>query len=55
MKKIPAKVGTQPWLINIGNRKKLKVGEKLWFREAMPGAKWIEGTIDNVDPLRISL
>jgi hypothetical protein len=52
---IPAKVGTQPWLIVLKPGTTLLVGNRIQFRDAEPGSKWIEGLVDNRDPLRITL
>ena len=52
---IPAKVGTQPWLIVLLPRTKLVVGKEVTFRDYTPGSKWIKGMVTNIDPLQISL
>ena len=52
---IPAKVGTQPWIIVLAPRTKLQLGKKVRFKEAIDGAKWLEGIVDNLEPLRIFL
>lgn len=53
-KPIPAKVGTQPWVI-VTRQKKHVVGKKIRFRDWRHGSKWQVGIVDNVDPLRITL
>lgn len=55
LKTIPAKVGTQPWLIVLYPRVKVEVGRRITFREAIVGAKWLEGVVDKVEPLTITL
>ena len=48
---VPAKVGTQPWLIIIDKRSTLKIGKKIRFKDATHYTGWHYGIVDRLEPI----
>jgi len=48
---IPAKVGTQSWLIIVDGRSTLKIGKKIRFKEPAHGSRWQHGIVDKLEPI----
>jgi len=50
-KVIPAKVGTQPWLIIVDGRSTIQIGKKIRFKETPHGSRWQHGIVDKLEPI----
>ena len=52
---VPCKVGTQPWIVIFDRRCCFEVGQKVRMRKAGHGEKWFWVTLDNIEPIRVTL